>query len=255
VDPHHLIETAGAWAYVVVFAVVAGETGALVGLLLPGETLVLLAAALAARGDLDPVPLTLAVIGGGVVGDSLGYALGHWYGHRPDAGRLHRRFRAGGRVDRTRDFLRRRGGTAVFTGRFVGFVRSLLPFAAGAAGMPYRRFLLHSAAASVVWGTGNVLAGYVLGSSAERILRTAGVAGVAAAAVAALVVVWMRHRRARLRRPIRAAAPRTGGARIVSRRPVRRPAPRVPDASGRRHPGSRRRPGRSRNPRGPEVRR
>ncbi|MER5912996.1 DedA family protein [Streptomyces sp. NPDC001982] len=245
-DLHHLIETAGAWSYVVVFAVVAGETSAFIGLILPGETLILLAAALAERGELNPYLLTLAVIGGGIAGDSLGYALGHWFEHRPSAERLRRRIPARGRIDRSRAFLRSRGGTAVFTGRLVGFIRSFLPFAAGAAGMPYRPFLLYSTAASVVWGTGNVLAGYFLGSSAERILRTAGLAGVAAAAAAVLAVLWMRRRGTGLPRPRCAAAPRrkqvAAGGRTVTRRGSRRPAPLNPDAPHRRHPGSRRRP-------------
>ncbi|WP_326731551.1 DedA family protein [Streptomyces phaeochromogenes] len=196
--PTEFVEAAGLWTYVLVFAITAGETSAFIGLLLPGETLILLAAALAGRGDLDPVLLTAAVIGGGITGDSLGYALGHWYEHRPSSERLRRRIRPGGGIDRAQDFLLRRGGAAVFTGRFIGFVRSFLPFAAGAVGMPFRRFFLYSSAASVLWGTANVLAGYFLGASAEKLIRTAGVAGAGAAAAVTLVVllvVRIRRRR------------------------------------------------------------
>ncbi|MGW1888531.1 DedA family protein [Streptomyces sp. NPDC001970] len=196
-----LVEAAGLWTYALVFIITAVETSAFIGLLLPAETLILLAAALAGRGDLDPALLTAAVVGGGIAGDSLGYAIGHWYEHRPSAQRLRRRIRPGGRIDHARDFLLRRGGPAVFTGRFISFVRSFLPFAAGAVGMPFHRFFLYSSTASVIWGTGIVLAGYFLGASAERLLRTAGITGAlaataATAALALILVCRMRHRRA-----------------------------------------------------------
>jgi membrane-associated protein len=203
VIPSHLVEAAGVWSYVLVFALTAGETSAFIGIVLPGETLIVLAAALAGQGLLDPVVLTAAVVAGGITGDSVGYAFGHWYEHRPGGQWLRRRISPGTRTGRARDFLVRRGGAAVFMGRFVGFVRSFLPFAAGALGMPYRRFLPYSAVASLIWGTGSVLAGYFLGSSAERLLRAVGVAGAAglaaAVAVAAglLLVRRMRRRRSR----------------------------------------------------------
>lgn len=197
--PADIVETAGPWAYVVVFALTAGETGAFIGLLLPGETLILLAAALAGRGGLNPFVLAGVVVAGGIVGDSIGYALGRWYGHRPGVRWLSRWSRRVGGVGRARDFLRDRGGAAVFIGRFIGFVRSFLPFAAGGAGMPYPRFLRYSAAASLVWGVGNVVAGYFLGAAAERLLRTVGLAGagalVALALVALLLLRIRRHRR------------------------------------------------------------
>jgi membrane protein DedA with SNARE-associated domain len=79
----------------------------------------------------------------------------------------------------------------VFTGRFIGVVRAFLPFAAGASGMPYRRFFLYSTAASLVWGVGNVLLGYFAGTAATEFLHSVGLiaaAALAGAAVAVLVV-------------------------------------------------------------------
>lgn len=192
------IETAGPWSYVIVFALTVGETSAFTGVVLPGETLIVLAGALAGRGELDPVALAAVVVGGGVIGDSAGFALGHWYKHRRSAQRLRRRLRPGSGLSHAQDFLLRHGGVAVFTGRFIGFVRSFLPFAAGAADMRYRRFLAFSAAASLVWGVGNVLAGYFLGAAAERVLHNAGLVGAVGAglltATTALVVRLRHHR-------------------------------------------------------------
>jgi membrane protein DedA with SNARE-associated domain len=210
-NPTALVESAGLWSYIVVFALTAGETGAFIGVVLPGETLILLAAALAGRGDLDPVLLAVAVVAGGITGDSIGFALGHWYEHRGSAERLRGRIRPGRRTGQARDFLLRHGGVAIFTGRFIGFVRSFLPFAAGAAGMRYRRFLAFSAAASLMWGLANVLAGYFLGTAAGRLVRTAGLAGAGGAAVLALVLFLLfRIQRRRTAQAARAAGTDSG---------------------------------------------
>ncbi|MFI1354393.1 DedA family protein [Streptomyces sp. NPDC020898] len=204
-----LIEAAGWWTYIVVFAVTAGETGAFIGVLLPGETVILLASAIAGRGDLDPVLLAALVVTGGMTGDSLGYALGRWYGRRPNS-RLTQRIRPGSRIGQAQDFLTRHGGASVVAGRFIGFVRTFLPFAAGASGMPYRRFFLFSTVASLIWGIGNVLLGYFAGAAATDFLHEAGLIGatvLAAVAVALLGLVWLlRRRRAGARAPSAAVA-------------------------------------------------
>ncbi|KOU66891.1 hypothetical protein ADK57_18225 [Streptomyces sp. MMG1533] len=85
-DVGALIEAAGWWSCVVVFAVTAGETSAFIGVLLPGETVILLASALAGRGDLDPLLLSALVVAGGMTGDGLGYALGSGTGGARTAG-------------------------------------------------------------------------------------------------------------------------------------------------------------------------
>ncbi|MFE3850348.1 DedA family protein [Streptomyces griseorubiginosus] len=196
-DVGALVETAGWWSYLVVFALTAGETSAFVGVLLPGETVILLASAIAGRGDLDPVLLAGLVVTGGMTGDSLGYALGHWYGRRPNA-RWTRRVLGDSRTGRARGFLTRHGGAAVVGGRFIGFVRTFLPFAAGASGMPYRRFFLFSTVASSIWGIGNVLLGYFAGAAALDFLHEAGLIGgavLAAVAVAVFGLVWLLRRR------------------------------------------------------------
>ncbi|MFE0631249.1 DedA family protein [Streptomyces sp. NPDC058864] len=209
-----LIEAAGWWTYVVVFAVTAGETSAFVGLLLPGETVILLASAIAGRGDLHPVILAAAVVTGGMVGDSLGYALGRHCERHPGTW-LHR-IRPDSRIGRAQHFLVRHGGAAVFTGRFVGFVRTFLPFVAGASGMPYRRFFLYSSAASLVWGVGNVLLGYFAGAAATELLHRAGLVAipVLVAVVAAVLVATRLLARRRRHGTVRAASRivATGGA-------------------------------------------
>jgi membrane-associated protein len=103
------------------------------------------------------------------------------------------------RLDRAREFLARRGGAAVFLGRFVAFFRAVMPALAGTAGMRYRRFLMFNAAGGIVWGTGAVLLGYLAGTSYAAVERTVGrdaALGVAAVVVVALVVWRIRAHRA-----------------------------------------------------------
>ncbi|MFD5272209.1 DedA family protein [Streptomyces sp. NPDC058335] len=194
-----LIEAAGWWSYVIVFAMTAAETSAFLGLLVPGETAILLASAIAGRGDLNVLLLATLVVAGGVTGDNLGYALGRRCKRRPHA-RLARRIRPGNGMRRAQDLLLRHGGMAVLAGRFIGFVRTFLPFAAGASGMPYRRFFFFSTLASLVWGVGNVLLGYFAGAAVTEVLHSVGpiaVVGLAAAGAVVLIVVRLHRRRRR----------------------------------------------------------
>ncbi|KKD09203.1 DedA family protein [Streptomyces sp. WM6386] len=222
-DVGALVETAGWWSYIVVFALTAGETSAFIGVLLPGETVILLASAIAGRGDLNPVLLATLVVTGGMTGDGLGYALGRWYRRRPNA-RLTRWARAGSRTGQAHDFLTRHGGAALVAGRFIGFVRTFLPFAAGASGMPYRRFFLFSTVASLIWGIGNVLLGYFAGAAAIDFLHSAGPIGaavLAAVAVALFGLGWLlRRRRGSVRAPSPSAVVASGAA---FRRPEQEP--------------------------------
>lgn len=222
-----VLQIGGLAAYLVVFAIAASETSALVGLLVPGETLVLAAGALAAQGYFDVTQLIVAVVAGAIVGDSIGYGIGRWYRSRHRvAGQPHgaaaqphhanrhthqataqergpgwlARLIGGDRVARVESLLARRGGLAIFVGRFIGFVRSLLPFVAGAAGMGYRRFLAYDLPAAIAWGVSSVLAGVLLGESAGQLFSLAGMGAIvvlAAAIVVVLLIVWARKVRRR----------------------------------------------------------
>jgi membrane protein DedA with SNARE-associated domain len=95
--------------------------------------------------------------------------------------------------------LARRGGWAVFLGRFIAFFRAMMPALAGTARMPYPRFLAFNAAGGVVWGTGVVLLGYLAGNSYQTVAKTVGrdvAAVVVVIAIAALIVWRVRSMRA-----------------------------------------------------------
>jgi membrane-associated protein len=149
--------------YLVVFGFVFVESGLLIGLLLPGDSL-LFAAGLVSAADGSGVSLTVLVIGvlvAAVAGDSAGYAFGARLG-RPW---LDRRA-AGGRLDvrhlrRAESFYERFGWFAVVAARWVPWVRTVTPVLAGAARMPYRRFLPANVVGAVIWGPGLLVVGHL----------------------------------------------------------------------------------------------
>lgn len=188
-----LVARAGHWSYAVIFAAAALESAAFLGLLVPGEALVLLAGFLSAQGVLDLEVLLWVVALGAALGDSIGYELGRDLG-RPWALRHGRRFGLGEkRLLRAQAFWERHGAKAVFLGRFIGFARALVPFLAGSTGMRYRLFLLYNALGAGLWATAFLLLGRVAGASwqvAERwIGRASAILGVAILAVAAFA--WL----------------------------------------------------------------
>lgn len=188
-----------AWvAYAVVGALVFGESAVFLGFVLPGETAVLLAGALAATGHLSLATLLPVVVIAAIVGDTVGYEVGRHFG--PAVLRTRPLLRHADALDRARSTLSARGGWAVFLGRFTAFLRAVVPGLAGLSRMPYRRFLAWNAAGGIAWGTAATVGGYLAGASYRRLAHTMGQAGalVAVVVVAALVaVVWWRRRRAR----------------------------------------------------------
>ena len=178
------------------------ESAAFLGFLVPGETIVIGAGVLASFGVLD-LPETLVIaVSGAVIGDNVGYLLGRRLG-RPWLERHGRLVGMhGGMLRRMDELFARHGGKAVLIGRFVGFLRAMAPFAAGAAHMPYRRFAPYNAVGATAWAVGFVLLGYFLGSSwtvVERWIGRVGLVVGAAALVAA--VLWLRGARRRGARP------------------------------------------------------
>jgi undecaprenyl-diphosphatase len=204
-----LLQLATPWAYVVVFLLAAAEGGALLGLVLPGETAMILAGVLAHGGRVSLLGVLLCACAGAVIGDSAGYAVGRRYGERIKATRLGRKVgeRNWGRAE---GYLRTRGGKAVLAARFLSVLRTLVPPLAGHARMRYSTFLAYNAPGAIAWSVLFVLLGYGAGASYRVVERWAGRASavllvIAAGAVASVLLVrWARARlgalRARLER-------------------------------------------------------
>ncbi|NVI85967.1 DedA family protein [Actinomadura sp. BRA 177] len=190
----------GPVAYGVVAGLVFCEDALFFGFVLPGETAVVLGGVLAGQQKVSIVWLCVAVVLAAIVGDFVGYQIGRWAGPTILDSRPLRRHRD--RVDKARDLVQRRGGVAVFLGRFIAFFRAVMPALAGMSRMPRHVFLLFNAAGGLVWGVGYALLGYFAGNAYTRIEHDAGrvVAIVVACAAVLAVIVW-RVRRRRTQRP------------------------------------------------------
>lgn len=134
----------------------------MVGFFVPGETAVILGGVLASFGHVLLWVVLIVAVGAAVAGDSVGYVFGSIFGpwllsHKPLKGHK--------AVKKSTDFLDRRGGSAVFLGRFVAIVRALIPGLAGVAKLEYRRFLIANAAGGILWACGYTILGYIAGSS------------------------------------------------------------------------------------------
>jgi membrane protein DedA with SNARE-associated domain len=197
---HWLLHFHGGLAYTLVGVLVFAEAALLVGFFLPGETAAVVGGVLAGAGSVNLEAMMTVVVFSAILGDSVGYLVGQTAGpwlleRRPLRGRA--------AVQRTKDLLERRGGPAVFIGRFVTFARAVIPGLAGMSGLRYRTFLLYNAAGGVIWGVGYTLLGYVVGVSFERILKEVGywslaVVGVVVVAAVGVRMVLKRRERRRL---------------------------------------------------------
>lgn len=127
------------------------ETSVLVGLVVPGDTVVIVAAT-AVGSPLEGVALAITVVIGALVGESIGFWLGRFLGPKIRHSALGRRI-GEENWERSERYLRRRGGPAIFISRFLPVLHSLVPLTVGMSGYPYRRFLAWTVPACVIWAT------------------------------------------------------------------------------------------------------
>ncbi|HEV7146217.1 MAG TPA: DedA family protein [Pedococcus sp.] len=183
--------------YVIVAAVVFAEDALFVGFVLPGETLAIIGGVTASLGHTSLTVVLMVVILGAIIGDSVGFEIGKKFGPKLLAHHLFDKRRE--RLESAQDFLRRRGGSAVFLGRWTAFFRAVMPALAGLSGMKYRVFLPWNAAGGIAWGATAVVAGYLAGQSYHRVEKWLGqgAAVVVAVIVLAAIAVWAvrRHRK------------------------------------------------------------
>jgi len=163
----HILSTFGiAGVVLIVFM----ETGLLVGVVLPGDSLLFTAGLLASQGELNLAGLLIGATAAAILGDQLGYVIGLNLGPRlftrPDA----RVFKQA-HLARAHLFFEGHGPKTVVLARFIPIIRTFVPTVAGAARMPYRQFLLYNIIGGAAWAIGVSLAGYTLGRTIPGIDR------------------------------------------------------------------------------------
>jgi membrane protein DedA with SNARE-associated domain len=163
------------------------ETSILIGLIVPGDTIVLVAST-AVANPVEYIALVLVVIAGALAGESIGFSLGRFFGPRIRASRLGRRIGVTN-WDRAEAYLAKRGGIAVFLSRFLPVLHSLIPLTVGMSPMRYRTFMAWTTPACVIWAFAYVSVGSLAAGSYRELSRELHGAGYIFVAIIAVFVV------------------------------------------------------------------
>jgi len=164
IDRHliELVQAYGNWVYGILFLIIFCETGLVVMPLLPGDSLLFVAGALAAQGAMQVHGLAVMLMLAAILGDSLNYAIGKRFGHviaGPDS-----RWVKQSHIQRTHAFFEKHGGKTIIVARFVPIVRTFAPFVAGIGEMSYYKFITFNVLGGVLWVACFVYAGYWFGN-------------------------------------------------------------------------------------------
>lgn len=184
----NLAESLGQWAYLLVALMAMAETAAFLGFIAPGEFAVIFGGVLAGEGTLSIYLLIGIVWAAAVAGDSIGFMIGRRYGrafalnHGPKV-RLTEE-----RIHKVEAYFDRHGGKTIIAGRWVGFVRPLMPFTAGTSGMPYRRFIPYDVVSAGLWTTTFCVLGYLFYRSFTQITSIASKGALAFGIALALLI-------------------------------------------------------------------
>ena len=196
----------GRWVYAVLFLIIFAETGLVVTPILPGDSLLFAAGALAASGALDIRLLLVLLVIAAVLGDAVNYAVGDAVGPRifrsVDRTSWWQRMLNREHLARAHDFFEKYGGKAIVLGRFVPIVRTFVPFVAGAGTMTYGSFAFYNVTGALIWVGICTGAGYAFGN-VPIVRDNFSLVALGIVAVSLIPIAWeyVSRRRARAPRP------------------------------------------------------
>jgi membrane protein DedA with SNARE-associated domain/membrane-associated phospholipid phosphatase len=180
--------TLGKWTYLLVGTFAFLETGAFVGLVVPGETVMLLGGAVAGQGEIDLYLLLAIAWFSAWAGDTTSFFIGRRLGRSFVLRRGPRVGISNERFAQVEDFFGRHGGKTILIGRFISLVRALAPFVAGSSRMRYRAFVPYSILGTGIWSAAHILIGYFFSRSIATATKYAGRGALLLGALIALVV-------------------------------------------------------------------
>lgn len=183
------------YGYLTVFLATLGENTALLGLVLPGNSLALLGAVYARLGTLNLGGVILLATLGTIFGYHIDYLLGRFvlarFATRWSTSRLGRRIRLAGRLRLARRLLSKHGGKAILISHVIGQIRSFVALGAGMSRMNYLRFLGYEVVAAALWNTAFCLLGYMLAAQVNRLQMLIERAGwILLGALVLLFLAW-----------------------------------------------------------------
>ena len=154
----------GLWIYGLMFLIVFCETGLVITPFLPGDSLLFALGTFAARPEgLSFSALAVSLIVAAIIGDSVNYWIGAWFGPRIFRGEKIR-FLNPKHLERTHEFYERYGGKTIILARFVPIVRTFAPFVAGMGRMTYRQFMIYNVVGGILWVIGFLFLGFSFGN-------------------------------------------------------------------------------------------
>jgi membrane-associated protein len=159
------IQNYGVWIYVLLFAIIFYETGLVVTPFLPGDSLLFAVGALTARPEmgLNIELITPLLLVAAIVGDSVNYSIGKWFGPRVFQFESNRFFNRDHLI-KAHAFYEKYGGRAIILARFVPIVRTFAPFVAGVGTMNYTKFIIYNVTGAILWVGLFIGAGYLFGN-------------------------------------------------------------------------------------------
>ena len=155
----------GVWIYAILFAIVFIETGVVVMPFLPGDSLLFIAGAFAAQGDMHLTVLMVSLVIAAVLGNTSNYWIGRYFGPRVFQWETSKFFNKNA-FDKAHAFYEKHGAITIIATRFLPFLRTFSPFVAGVAAMTHGRFQLYNISGGVLWVVSLCSAGYFFGNIA-----------------------------------------------------------------------------------------
>ena len=166
IDEHlvEIINKFSFWTYGILFAIIFVETGVVVMPFLPGDSLLFAAGALSAQGALTLSGLLLVFFVAAVIGDTVNYHIGKALGTKvPESGLLGRLINRE-KMEAAQKFFNKHGGKTIVIARFIPFIRTFIPFVAGASRMHYGYFIFFNMFGALLWVLSVTLIGYFFGN-------------------------------------------------------------------------------------------
>lgn len=165
IDTHltELVNHYGVLTYIILFLIIFAETGFVVTPFLPGDSLLFATGAIAAIGSLNIVPILLILIFAAILGDTVNYWIGHFFGKKIiDSPKIP--FINHEHIEKTEKFYKKHGGKTIIIARFMPIIRTFAPFVAGVGAMDYGQFIKYNAIGGIVWISLFTFAGYFFGN-------------------------------------------------------------------------------------------
>lgn len=158
-----IIQNFGVWSYALLFAIIFAETGLVVTPFLPGDSLLFAAGTFAGIGSFNVVWLFMLLAAAAIIGDSVNYAVGKYFGERLFKNEKSRIFKKE-YLMRTHNFYEKYGGKTIIIARFVPIIRTFAPFVAGLGKMSYLRFFIYNVTGGLLWVALFVVGGFYFGN-------------------------------------------------------------------------------------------